>query len=41
MTTNNPSAPEFAEGYKAGFHEGVEQAREELKKKPEEPKKDE
>jgi len=41
MTTPNPSAPEFTEGYKAGFHEGVEQAREELKKKPEEPKKDE
>jgi membrane fusion protein, multidrug efflux system len=41
MTTPNPSAPEFKEGYKAGFHEGVEQAREELKKKPEEPKKEE
>ncbi len=41
MTTPNPSAPEFTEGYKAGFHEGVEQAREEFKKKPEEAKKDE
>ncbi|HEV3271824.1 MAG TPA: HlyD family secretion protein [Candidatus Methylacidiphilales bacterium] len=41
MTTPNPSAPEFTEGYKAGFHEGVEQAREEFKKKPEEPKKEE
>ncbi len=41
MTMPNPSAPEFTEGYKAGFHEGVEQAREELKKKPEEGKKDE
>jgi membrane fusion protein (multidrug efflux system) len=41
MTTPNPSAPEFTEGYKAGFHEGVEQAREELKKKPEEEKKGE
>jgi len=38
MTTPNPNPPEFAEGYKAGFHEGVEQAREELKKKPEEKK---
>ena len=41
MTTPNPSASEFTEGYKAGFHEGVEQAREEFKKKPEEVKKDE
>jgi|HubBroStandDraft_1064217.scaffolds.fasta_scaffold169796_2 membrane fusion protein (multidrug efflux system) len=41
MTTPNPSAPEFTEGYKAGFHEGVEQAREEFKKKPEEVKKNE
>jgi membrane fusion protein (multidrug efflux system) len=40
MTTPNPNAPEFTEGYKAGFHEGVEQAREELRKKPEEPKKE-
>jgi membrane fusion protein (multidrug efflux system) len=39
MTTPNPSAPEFTEGYKAGFHEGIEQAREEFKKKPEEGKK--
>ncbi|HUB67356.1 MAG TPA: HlyD family secretion protein [Candidatus Methylacidiphilales bacterium] len=38
MTTPNPSAPEFTEGYKAGFHEGVEQAREEFKKKTEETK---
>ena len=41
MTTPNPGAPEFMEGYKAGFHEGVEQAREEFKKKPDEAKKDE
>jgi len=41
MTTPNPSAPEFTEGYKAGFHEGIEQAREEFKKKPEEAKKPE
>jgi membrane fusion protein (multidrug efflux system) len=40
MTTPNPSAPEFTEGYKAGFHEGVEQAREAFQKKPE-PKKEE
>lgn len=39
MTTPNPSAPEFTEGYKAGFHEGVEQTREEFKKTPEEAKK--
>jgi len=36
MTTPNPNAPEFTEGYKAGFHEGVEQARKTLQKKPEE-----
>ena len=41
MTTPNPSAPEFTEGYKAGFHEGVEQAREELRKKTEEKKPEE
>jgi membrane fusion protein (multidrug efflux system) len=40
MTTPNPSAPEFTEGYKAGFHEGVEQAREEFRKKPDEAKKE-
>jgi len=26
MTTPNPNAPEFQEGYKAGFHEGFEEA---------------
>jgi membrane fusion protein (multidrug efflux system) len=26
MTAPNPSAPEFQEGYKAGFHEGLEEA---------------
>jgi membrane fusion protein, multidrug efflux system len=40
MTTPNPSAPEFTEGYKAGFHEGVEEARKELKK-ADDPKKGE
>jgi membrane fusion protein, multidrug efflux system len=40
MTTPNPNAPEFTEGYKAGFHEGVEEARKAFEKKPEEPKKD-
>jgi membrane fusion protein (multidrug efflux system) len=40
MTTPNANASEFTEGYKAGFHEGVEQAREELQKK-QEPKKPE
>jgi membrane fusion protein (multidrug efflux system) len=38
MTTPNPNAPEFTEGYKAGFHEGVEQARQELQKKADEKK---
>ena len=33
--------PEFAEGYKAGFHEGVEQARQAFAKKPDEPRKEE
>ncbi len=42
MTTNpNLPVPEFTEGYKAGFHEGVEQARQEFQKKPEAPKKPE
>jgi membrane fusion protein (multidrug efflux system) len=41
MTTPNPNAPEFTEGYKAGFHEGVEQARQELQKKPEQKKPEE
>ena len=41
MTTPNPNAPEFSEGYKAGFHEGVEQARKELQKKPDEKKPEE
>ena len=45
MTTPYPNAPEFTEGYKAGFHEGVEEARKELKKaddqKKEQGKKDE
>lgn len=27
MNTSNPVAPEFKEGFQAGFHEGVEQAR--------------
>jgi membrane fusion protein (multidrug efflux system) len=40
MTTPNPNPPEFSEGYKAGFHEGVEQARQEFQKK-QEPKKPE
>jgi membrane fusion protein (multidrug efflux system) len=31
MTTPNPSAPEFREGYKAGFHEGLEEAHKEEK----------
>jgi len=41
MTTPNPNAPEFSEGYKAGFHEGVEQARQEFQKKPEQKKPEE
>jgi membrane fusion protein (multidrug efflux system) len=41
MTTPNPNVPEFTEGYKAGFHEGVEQAREEFRKKAEEKKPEE
>ena len=40
MTAPNPNPPEFTEGYKAGFHEGVEQARQEFQKK-QEPKKPE
>jgi len=33
MTTPNPSAPEFREGYKAGFHEGLEEAHKQEKEK--------
>jgi membrane fusion protein (multidrug efflux system) len=35
MTTPNPSAPEFREGYKAGFHEGLEEADKLAKEKKE------
>ena len=41
MTTPNPNPPEFTEGYKAGFHEGVEQARQEFQKKQEQKKPEE
>jgi membrane fusion protein (multidrug efflux system) len=41
MTAPNPNAPDFQEGYKAGFHEGLEEARKQAQaKKPDAPGKD-
>ncbi len=38
MTTPNPNATDFKEGYKTGFHEGLEEARNQTKQKDASPK---